>query len=740
MKNFKHIFLVTITALSWTPEVQSQQTKVTLNPTIQKYLGKDRVSNLDRSIYFNMHSGTSKGDKDITNFVERYDVGFGRIFWAPFSYSFSKTKEVGKYPSFTPDKETGLRPVERMVATEHPNLNVIKFGEVDPVLAGKWASDYYGNKSLSGDVIPEFFEPLNEPFVHATDQIFKPATGDQMKTLMVDFYKEIGKQIDQNPRLANMKVVGYASAYPSMELKDFEHWEDNMKRFIDGAADYMDGISVHLYDGINIRGKQSRRSGSNSEAILDLIDTYTAMRYGQPKPLAITEYGGIDDTETASYSEIINSRTVGSINHLLMNLLDRQDNMLISIPFLVDKAKWNLNESTNYTPYGPVLFLPDDPRNPNTTTWKLSIKAKFYELWDKVAGVRFDVYSDNPDVQVCGFRDGNKIYLALDNLDDSPQTVDLLTSIDWKQYSNIKLRSLIADYDNGLSYDVRSFDPLQEKIVLQKQNTVILEADIQNPISDNKLVRERYFAPDYLSTIKAGQPISFNFNGVKAGPGRAIARMTIARKLDMSKLPVFKVNGVEVLVPNNWGGYDQTGRDDFFGTIEIPFSMSLLKAGANELSFTFDDQGGRIACVILETEVYDEPLFALESKFKNAGFEQGDALCWIPSGLDGEVRVEKTSTTEGNYAAILDGVCGLGQVLELEPQANYRLRGDVAVDGGILQIVVDELTKKELSSSTMQGFDFEFTTGKKTQVYIGFEIKQDGISAKLDNIVIDKVI
>ena len=40
-----------------------------------------------------------------------------------------------------------------------------------------------------------------------------------------------------------------------MEINDFSHWNGNMKKFIDGAGEHMDAISVHLYDGINIRGK-----------------------------------------------------------------------------------------------------------------------------------------------------------------------------------------------------------------------------------------------------------------------------------------------------------------------------------------------------------------------------------------------------------------------------------------------------------------------------------------------------
>ena len=33
----------------------------------------------------------------------------------------------------------------------------------------------------------------------------------------------------------------------------------------------------------------------------------------------------------------------------------------------------------------------------------------------------------------------------------------------------------------------------------------------------------------------------------------------------------------KVDMPDNWRGYDQTGRDDFFGMIEIPFDYRLIK-------------------------------------------------------------------------------------------------------------------------------------------------------------------
>ena len=62
-----------------------------------------------------------------------------------------------------------------------------------------------------------------------------------------------------------------------------------MKMFIDRAGAYMDGFSVHLYDGINVTGTDTKRSGSNSEAVLDMVEAYSYIKFGHVKPLAISE-------------------------------------------------------------------------------------------------------------------------------------------------------------------------------------------------------------------------------------------------------------------------------------------------------------------------------------------------------------------------------------------------------------------------------------------------------------------
>lgn len=555
-------------------ENKTYNTTVTVDYATQRYLND--VSALDRGKYFNIH--TSKdSDPDVRKFLADYGVGIGRSFWGPFSYSYGKTKKVGEYPfSEKPLNYTDLKETKRYVATEHANARTIQWG-IDPVKAGAWAAEYY-SKHVKG-AVPEFFEPINEPFVHARDKCFN-MHGQEMRMLMADFYAQTGKHIHAEPSLKKMKIIGYAAAYPAMELRDFDHWNNTMKMFIDRAGEYMDGLSVHLYDGINIVGKSSRRSGSNSEAILDLMENYSFIRLGKVLPLAVTEYGGIDNT-SKGYHPIASVRTVASFNHILFNLLEREDKMLISIPFVSDKAEWHITKQYNFEPYGAALFVANNPYDLKNTAWKLNDKKYFFKLWKDVKGERVDIVSDNPDIQVAAFKDDDRLYIAIDNLDDYTHKVNLKNVLNWKGVDNVSVRSLKMIFDKGIVYDEKTLNSMPQSIDIIKDETIILCADISRKKYSNRIVRTKYYSNTYLQPVEAGKPIVFDFDGLKPGTGRAVLRMSIGRKHEMSKKPEIMVNGKKVDMPDNWRGYDQTGRDDFFGMIEIPFDYRLIRKGKN---------------------------------------------------------------------------------------------------------------------------------------------------------------
>lgn len=576
---------------------------VTIDYNTQRFLGN--TSELDRQKYFTIHSNAG-GDTDISNFLNTYNVSFGRGFWGPFSYAKGQTGSVGSYPAYK-NGTTGLRNVSRFVSTEHPK-NVVRWN-IDKTVAANWAVEYW--KDFVDDAgRPEFFEPMNEPFVHAGDAEFSAQQPDNalMRERMAEWFGEIGKKIHAEPDLDNMKVIGYSSAWPSMELWDFGHWDSRMKMFMDVAGQHMDAFAIHLYDGVNVTGQNNLRSGSNSEAILDLVEAYSYIKWGVVKDHAITEYGGIENGYGDNYSDLRSVQSIKSMNHIIFNLLERENNMAISIPFITDKSTWHINAANNYQPYGAALWKPTNLGQANPAGYEYTPRIYFYELWKDVKGKRASITTDNPDVQAQAFVSNNKLYVALNNLDASSQTVTLNMLDGVSGLQDVRTKSLkIYDNQNPV-YSNTVSGSAPSSITLIAGETAVLEYTFASNITfDNAIRSEKYYTSKYLQTITANTEMSFAFNGVTTGTaGIAVLRMTIGRKHNVTKQPTVKVNGTTVAVPNNWGGYDQANREDFFGTIEIPVPMNLIQSN-NTVKITFPDNGGRVAAVVLNVEKYDTP-------------------------------------------------------------------------------------------------------------------------------------
>lgn len=580
----------------------SAQANIEIDYSIQRYIGD--VSELDRSKYFNLHSNSNS--EEHKKFYGEFNVAPSRGFWGAFSFNkMQKKNPVGVYPTPKNNKNTDVRKVKRFVGTEHPK-NVFKDG-IDPEIVGDWAAEYFKNFS-NNDLRPEYLEPMNEPFVHAHEFYegkWIPEEEARIKKQMSEVYSAIGKKIHDTPELANMKVVGYSAAWPSFERKNFQNWEENMKMFMDIAGKNMDGFSTHLYDGVNITGQDNKRSGSNSEAILDLIEAYSYTKWGVVKPHAITEYGVIPKGYGDGYSPVRAAQAVRGINHMIFNLLDRENNLYISIPFITGKSKWHLNKNNNFTPYKAAMMIPTNLGEAKPNGWEYNAKVYFYKQWSNVKGKRVYVATDNPDVQIQGFVDGNMLYVALNNLDDNDQEVNLNFSSKLKKLKNITMKSVKVYNKKEAQYTETNSSKLKTSITLESAETVVLAYEFAKEINFTKSIHEqKYYANKVVQEIKENKAIDFTFDSVTTGKGEASLMLGFARSHDQSKHPIVTINGKTLTVPTNWKGYDQKNRKAFFGTIEIPVDASLLKE-KNEVSVTFPDNGGHLSSLILEVKTLE---------------------------------------------------------------------------------------------------------------------------------------
>ena len=588
----------------------SISTNIDVFPKVKRIIGG--VSTLDRTKYFNIHSNANDVEADL---YSDYNVSqSGRQFWSPGSAAIQNTGVFGTYPGPL-SGNTELREVRRYVATDHP-YKVYEEG-LDPIPFADWTVEYFKNY-VDVYLRPEYYEPMNEPFVHARDFYeeldWDPVAEARVKLEMARFFKHVAQKIHAAPELENMKILGYSAAFPSFEKNDFSIWNQNMKMFMDEAGQDVDVFSTHIYDGINQIGQETRRSGSNMEAILDLIETYSYVKWGIIKPHAITEFGGIENGE---YNDIMNVQSIRSQNSILFGLLERTDRVEIAIPFTTGKSKWHITEENNYMPYKAVLYKPIPIGVPleQVTDWEYTNRIHFYDLWKDVSGDRILIQSDNKDVLVQAFLDGNKLYVALNNLDDFDQPINLNLNGNLPNILELTIKSLIIHPDADPDYTIQTSSELLETYGLKKNETVVLEYTFSEAITfDNVIQSERYYSTTYLQPIQANNPINYNFNNINlvGNSGYAMLAMSIGRKHDRSKSPTVIVNGVSIPVPSNWKGYNQTNRDDFFGTIEIPVPIDVIQE-SNSVSITFEDSNGHLSSLVLNVASYDSSLLGINS-------------------------------------------------------------------------------------------------------------------------------
>ncbi len=743
---------------------------ISFDPTVKRYLVNGEgveVSTFDRGKYINIHASTYT-DTDVLNFLSEYGVGYGRNFWGPADVAYQKTGEYGVWPSYSTNPNTTVHSVDKgFICTQHPNDKGVMYEWDDDKikLSGEYAAEYFNN---TVSVVPEFFEPFNEPFVHSYDGTFSNTSStnsQEMRVKISEYFKQSAIAIHNCAPLANMKVIGYAAAYPAFEVSSgaddvgglFGVWRTAMKLFMDHAGDHMDGYSVHLYDGINVEGTSTLRSGSNAEAILDLVESYEYHRNGKVTPFAISEYGGIDaETSGSAYQEIGSNRTIGSINKLIFSLIEREEIMLTSVPFIGEKSQWYITEANNFGCYGSILWKPsttptqeDVDNNFANVVWEYTPKIYFYELWKGVNGERFDITSTNPDIQTLALRNGSEVYIALNNLDDFEQTIYLSNIAEDATFSSVEVRRLESSFDQGIIYNIESSSTIPESITMKVNETIMIKATLGGDSSTSNEIRsKKYYSGDDMKLISNNMSWSFS-NVVVPQYGRAVARVSIGRKNNYDRVATCKINGVKVDVPTNIRGYDQTTRSDgyFFGMLEIPFEVSLLKEGESQsVELTFDEaDGGYVTSVILKVDSYTSRPTELMSTLSNGTFEMGRGNGWTPLMKNGvaDILALGEDANSGSYAAQISGEAALAQKLVLTAGATYKLTAQVKGSGENPSVRVvaysSELPSQAQTYSVTSSYgnlSYSFTAPTSEEVVIRFENNNSDTVINIDDITL----
>lgn len=473
------------------------------------------TSELDRSKYINVHSHYNSNALTLENLeqLKELNVGFGRSFDGPFAghkngtpYDDTETIKSQAEKVIAAEKSNPRYPyrTSRRIITD--NVNAAFNMEDDLSEMSRYAADIL-EYNYTDETRPDFYSPLSIPFVAAgkfdSDQA-------KVRERMVALIAEIGKEIDE--RGLSTQVIGYTSAWPMMHYWDFGHWKDRMQMFMDTAGPHVDGICFLMLDATHMQERDSRRSGSRVEALMDLVETYGAIKWGSPKPHAISEYGDVSHAWPLgdTYTPARSSAELNSYNHFLFSLLGRQDRLLISVPFLTAKSPWHYNSpKNNWQPFSADLWRPDPESivDGKPTRFLETEKMEFYRLWRDVKGHRTQITSTDPDISAYSFTDGTEAYICLNNFEDEQREVSLSFKDSLPSIQKLELKRMYVPKQEAVIYTKTYIDEIPETLFLEPHETIIIHISYAKPLVPTQHIKtQNYYSKDFLQPIVANQP------------------------------------------------------------------------------------------------------------------------------------------------------------------------------------------------------------------------------------------
>ncbi|MGC6455251.1 MAG: beta-agarase [Coraliomargaritaceae bacterium] len=436
---------------------------------------------------------------------------------------------------------------------------------------------------------PRYLEVFNEPFVHA-EEIGATVEG------FCEQHIAVARRVKElNP---DVLVGGYTAAWVEVDARNFEHWNNWQKKFMDLAGEEMDFFSYHIYDGINVKGESRNRTGSNSEAILDLIDQYSYLLFGYAKPLVISEYGFIPEGNmgTMPYSSKRSADMLRSIMGQLMTFMDHPDRLIKTVPFILDKGLWTYGLKNEHIPGEANPFLLQ--RKLADGTFVKTDLIQFYKFWKGINGHWLYSRSDDPDLRCHFLSEKNTRHVILMNLEKTTREVRI-RGLEELPADRVLLRSLRTD---GMApvIEESEYSQTPETLLLYPGQSLILSIEstrIDPPLAT--VEETRYHASDYLKPIIAHTPNYFAINHVNPGKGDAILRLSFGRDHRKNRKPEVFFNNQKLDVPDDWSGDNQNGRTNFFGMLEVPVPMEAIRE-SNQISVVFPDDGGKVSSTILQ--------------------------------------------------------------------------------------------------------------------------------------------
>ena len=467
----------------------------------------------------------------------------------------------------------------------------------------------YGNKPGQGylpfDKSRFYIEIMNEPQL----ELHHGVTWEDV----YEFHKNV--VIDVKKKYPQAQLGGISNGEAPFPEWSPHRWQpvrelmDEMATWRDegGNPVEFDFWTIHPYDCYHIRADgqwehQVRQSPGHNNGILDLFETYSHIKFGDPKKFAITEYGSFihSSMEDRSYPGYSPQKRqwdkMVAVKEKLMIFLQRPDRIINATPF-VPIQHWSDATPTPDGGRNYVMFDRDADGN-----WHETIIGSMYRMYNCVQGTYIGIDSDNQDLQAAGFRDGSTLHILLNNLKKKDQIVSIDTMIGPAKVAHAILNHLRWGGEAGIYEGDVDVTASWKRLTLPPEGAAVLTLTLdQEPPTVARTDIRSYYGDDVQAPIDQTGSTSKTIH-IEAATTNAVSakiRIAIAERPDVWDEPYnITINGNKLPVQ----AIGNTAYDDgdiwlFSRTVEVP--LEFLKNGQNSVLVDFDSDGGQLVTATL---------------------------------------------------------------------------------------------------------------------------------------------
>lgn len=625
---------------------------------------------------------------------------------------------------------------------------------------------------------PKYVEVKNESTISNEWDFFNTESKASAWAKLGEFHNIVADEVKEvNP---DVLVGGPSSAFMYLERDGFEEARFQLD-FMDDTKDSLDWYSHHFYENstLYVNGRTDNSDGflaGRFEAVMDLLRSHM-VNTDNVKPILITESGSYNTLPT----DIDYFQKLNGANGYMLRFLDYADTIDMLVPYLYPIINWKPNSTGTFYKYnGTKTGILEE----------MSPLEAYLDMWADFRGayIPSDAQcvsedSDTLDASLAGervftkaVRDGNKVYVAVHNLNRNRVNLDF----DVLLGDGVSIQEVTRKHyflENGiLTYEEVPVADL-DSVYVRVQEMDVFEITLNSaPDFERTLVREVDFAAEELVASSANATFTINSDmtnveasTVRVGFGKSgsgfAGDMTLA------------INGNEIGT-RSLDYTDKSGDVLTFMEFEVA-DISVINTGSNEVTVSMPE-GGTISSVQItnyvvgdapigvDTSELDTPITDAASKMASVtvsvtGQDVAAGNMWVTQEILDTLKIEykKATVVQNDILATteeiteaLNGLALASAILENNKKApvagGLEFRPISFEDGEVVDYGIQTDTEAEIvtdqgvtSGTQALKFTSNASAGGSFWLYkqivfpcpdpLGWDVSKDGIKVDVTN-------